>query len=544
MTARMRYQFRWAWAITSGHRSALLRYFLLEVLGIVLSLLFVLWSKRAVDIAMHAGTSDLKVILCLVAVSVLLGLFVRSCAAWINERTRLKMGMELQRKIIDVQMISAWQVVKDWHSGDLQVRIHGDCNEVADMLASSAASFVLTMLKLLAAFGFLWSMDPMLALMVAAITPLFLFSKIYYRKMRALSRKIKQEESRYGETLQENLRFRILIQAMDLLVPRRRLLEQQHSQINSLKSEQLNFASITQAAVKVTMNIGYLLTFIWGVYRLHTGEISFGTMTAFLQLVGRIQSPMMSLMSFVSGFIRFRTALERLLELDAAVVDPYIEPVKVRDIQALHVEQVSFSYQDHQIIKQLSMCVKMAAPVAIVGASGQGKTTLMRLMLGLLKPDAGELYLEDSAMQRHKLTAAHRLNFAYVPQGNSLFSGTIRENLLVAAPTAAGDARMEHALWLACAEFVYTLPQGLDTMVAEAGHGLSEGQAQRIAVARAMMRDADIWLFDEITSALDQDTSKRLIDRLLEAGREKLCIFVTHDSSAAEHCSQIIYMNS
>jgi ATP-binding cassette subfamily B protein len=544
MTARLKYQFGWAWAVTSGHRSALLRYFMLEVLGIVLSLLFVLWSKRAVDIAMHAGSSDLKVILGLVAGSVLLGLFVRSYAAWINERTRLKMGMELQRKIIDVQMISTWQVVKDWHSGDLQVRVHGDCNEVADMLATSAASFVLTLLKLLAAFGFLWSMDPMLALMVAAITPLFLFSKIYYKKMRALSRKIKQEESRYGETLQENLRFRVLIQAMDLLVPRRRMLEQQHNQINSLKSEQLNFSGITQAAVKVTMNIGYLLTFIWGVYRLHAGEISFGTMTAFLQLVGRIQSPMMSLIGFVPGFIRFRTALERLMELDAAVVEPYTEPVRIQNIRALHVEQVSFGYQDQQILQKLSICVKAAAPTAILGASGQGKTTLIRLMLGLLKPEAGELYLEDADLHRYNLTAAHRLNFAYVPQGNSLFSGTIRDNLLVAAPVTIDDAQMEHALWLACAEFVYALPQGLDTVVAEAGHGLSEGQAQRIAVARAMMRDADVWLFDEVTSALDQDTSNRLISRLLEAGREKLCIFVTHDSSAAAHCSQIIYLNS
>lgn len=540
MNSTLPKQIKWAWSITKGHRSSLVVYFVLEILAIALSLLFVLWSKQAVDIAVRSSTADLKIVLILVVASVMLALIFRSFSGWLNERTRLRMGIQLQNQMIEEQMMSVWKVVKDWHSGDIQVRIHSDCTEVVDMVAYSAVSFVLTLIRLLASFGFLWSMDPMLAFMVVAITPLFLFSKVYLKKMRRLSKEVKQEESNFGKILQENLRFRMLIRGMDLLSGRKRKLEQSQSMIYNLKLEQMSFSTFSQGAMKFTINVGYLLTFIWGVYRLHTGEISFGTMTAFLQLVGRIQTPILTLFGFVPLFIRFRTSVERLMELVEGESEPLIKPQKIHGIKALYTKELTFKYEEHKVIDGLNMEIKVAQPTAIIGSSGKGKTTLMRLLLALLQPEKGGIWLEDSH-RKYVLTAGHRVNFAYVPQGNTLFSGTIRENLLITS-SKEDEERIRYALWLACAEFVYQLPEGIDTVVGESGQGLSEGQAQRIAIARAMMRDSDIWLFDEITSALDKETAALLTERLLKEGKNKLCIFVTHDLKLAENCSQTIYI--
>lgn len=533
-------QIKWAWTITKGYRSALLVYFTLELLAIAMSLLFVLWTKRAIDIATNASTADLKTALILVVLSILLTLVLRSISSWINERTRVRMGLGLQRQMIEEQMVSAWRVVKGWHTGDIQVRLQSDCNEVVAMLAHSAISFLLISIQLLASFVFLWSMDPMLAFIVVAVTPLFFSSKLYYKKMRRLSREVKQEESNYGVVTQENLRFRVLIRAMDLSTGRSAKLEDSQASLDRLKIEQLNFSTITQLAMKMTINIGYLLTFIWGVYRLHVGQISFGTMTAFLQLVGRIQGPILKLFGFVPLFIRFRTAVERLIDLISGEKEPVQGAERLSGLEAIVIEDLVFKYEDHKVIDTLNAEMKVGQATAIVGASGKGKTTLIRLLLVVLKPEKGNIWAKTSS-NRMALTAEHRVNFAYVPQGNSLFSGTIRENLLVGVGTADED-RIKYALWLACAEFVNDFPGGIDTVIGESGYGLSEGQAQRIAVARAMMRDADIWLFDEITSALDREISDILISRLLQEGRDKICLFVTHDLKLAEACKQTIYM--
>jgi len=541
MNSTMSNQTYWTWSMTKGHRLALVTYFVLEFLAIILSLLFVFWSKRAIDIAMRPSGDNLQVILVLVVVSVLLAVVLRSFSGWLNEHTRLKMGLQLQYEMIELQMMSVWKVVKDWHSGDIQMRIHSDCNEVVGMVAYSGISFMLTLIKLIASFVFLWSMDPMLAFMIIAITPLFAFSKIYYKKMRRLSREVKQEESVFWKILQENLRFRMLIRAMDLLSGRSEKLEQSFHSINQLKTEQLNFSTFTQVAMKFTINIGYLLTFIWGVNRLHAGQISFGTMTAFLQLVGRIQAPILTLSGFAPLFIRFRTSLDRLMELVAGERERHVKANKIGGLKTVCLEDLTFKYENHKVIDGFNMEVKLAQPTAIIGSSGKGKTTLIRLLLGLLEAESGRIWLADEH-QKYELNAGHRVNFAYVPQGNTLFSGTIKENLVVTS-VVADENRIQYALWLACAEFVYQLPQGLDTLVGESGHGLSEGQAQRIAIARAMMRECDIWLFDEITSALDKETALQLTERLLQEGESKICIFVTHDFALAESCKQTIYIN-
>ncbi|WP_293926748.1 ABC transporter ATP-binding protein [Sphingobacterium sp. UBA6320] len=537
----LKHHIRWAWSISQGYRSKLLLYFVLELLAIALSLLFVYLSKKAVDMAISPTDIPLRWTLIGIVATVGVGLGIRAYTGWLNERIKMMLTFELQRNMLDAQMLSVWRLIKNWHTGDIQVRIQTDCEEVANMIAKTLLSFILTAIQLLASMVFLWYMDPMLALMILALSPLFLFSKIYFQKMRKLSQEVKGEESNFSNILQENLRFRLLIRAMGIFPKRRKKLTDSQRDLFGLKMKQLNFSTYTQSVMKVSINAGYLLTFIWGIYRLQSGQISFGTMTAFLQLVARIQTPILALITFIPGFVRFRVAADRLLELKSGEIESQMDQQRLRGIAALEIQNLSFRYEDKWVLDHLNLSLRAGEPVAVVGPSGKGKTTLIRLLLALIKAEKGQILLTDRAGTR-PLSAAHRINFAYIPQGNSLFSGTIRENLMLHVQKAE-HIDIQKALWVACAEFVMELPEGIDTVVGESGMGLSEGQAQRIAIARALMHDGDIWLFDEVTSALDRKTADTLIHRLLDYGENKLCLFVTHDLTLANICKQRLYLD-
>lgn len=532
---------RWAWSISESYRGRLLLYFVLELICIGLSLLFVYLSKKAVDVATSPGELPLKWLLIGIIGSITLNVAIKGYSGRLMERIKLMMTLELQRHMLDAQMLSVWRLIKNWHTGDIQIRIQTDCEEVANTIASTVLSFVLTIIQLLASVGFLWYMDPMLALMILAISPLFVFSKIYFRKMRKLSREVKEEESNFSKVLQENLRFRLLIRAMGIFPKRRTKLTTSQQQLFTLKMRQINFSTYTQGAMKVAMNAGYLVAFIWGVYRLQSGQITFGTMTAFLQLVARIQSPILALIGYIPGFVRFRVSADRLLELQEGEIEPLVEQERLNGTKELRISDLSFRYEDKWVLQQLNLSLKTGEPTAIIGPSGKGKTTLIRLLLSLLKAEKGDITLVDKDGER-SLESKHRINFAYIPQGNSLFSGTIRENLMLHVKADSG-LDIDKALWLACAEFVFDFPDGVDTLVGESGMGLSEGQAQRIAIARALMHDGDIWLFDEVTSALDRTTSDTLTQRLLEYGKHKICLFVTHDLNLADKCPHKIYLD-
>ncbi|HIC8757444.1 ABC transporter ATP-binding protein [Elizabethkingia anophelis] len=540
MNTNLSYQLKWAWLLTKNSRGELLLYFILELAAIAFSLLFVFWSKKAVDFAVSSSTSDLQKALILSVCSVLIALFMRSYSGWLNERTRMKMMISLQNSLVKSQMLSTWKVGKHWHTGDVQVRINNDCQEIVQMVGFSSISFVLTTIRLLASFGFLWLMDPMLAILIVAISPLFLFSKIYFKKLRTLNKDLKTAESNFGNVVQENLRFRMSIRALGVQYARWQKVENSQNDIFRLKLGLLNFSTVSQGIMKLTINAGFLLTFSWGVYRLHANEISFGTMTAFLQLVGRIQAPILLMMGFVPLFIRFRTAVDRVQELENVEVEADIEQEYITEPHNIEINQLSFRYDDKLVIKDLSAKFIKGQPVAVIGSSGKGKTTLIRLLLALVKPDKGEIYI-NTPTEHLVLSNKYRINIAYVPQGDKLFSGSIKENLQLGEQEVS-DSKLREVLYLACAEFVYDLPDGLDTIVGESGYGLSEGQAQRIAVARALMRECNIWLFDEVTSALDPDTGEKLIQRLLEAGKNKILVFVTHDMKLAGKCEQTIYI--
>jgi len=535
-----KYQWNWALRFVKPYRLQILLYFLLEIISLSLGLLFILLSKRTIDFAISGNLAKMEQSLILAALSIFIGFLVGLYSGWVNERMRALMLARLQSDVVNAQMQSTWGVVKDWHTGDILLRVNTDCQEVVQVIGNAAISSIVTVFRILAATGFLWWMDPVLAMLLLAICPLIVFSKLYFRRFRILNQKLKQAESSFANVVQENLRFRLPIRALNLSTFRSQKVADCQDTILGLKSNVLNFSIISKGLINFVINTGFMVTFAWGVYKLQAGAITFGTLSAFLQLVSRIQGPVLTLMSFVPLFIRFRASLSRLNEILMAEKEEEVEPEYLKEINQLELHELNFRYGDKEVLNKLQATFVKGKPTAVVGASGKGKTTLIRLLLHLLTPSDGEIFI-CAEEKRLPLSRSHRVNFAYVPQGDKLFTGTIADNLQIAGLPYT-EERMREILTTACADFVYDLPDKLDTIIGESAHGLSEGQAQRIAVARALLRDCGIWLFDEVTSSLDLPTAALLTRQLMEAGKDKILIFVTHDMVLADSCSQVIYV--
>jgi ABC-type multidrug transport system fused ATPase/permease subunit len=267
--------------------------------------------------------------------------------------------------------------------------------------------------------------------------------------------------------------------------------------------------------------------------------ITFGQMTAFLQLVFRIQGPARDWTRLAPAFVGVFTAAERLMELREAPQEQQGESVLMPSPCGVRLEAVSYTYDDggEPVVSNLSFDFRPGTCTAVLGETGAGKTTLVRLILALIRPQQGrvEVYADGCS---HVVSPLLRCNFVYVPQGNTLLSGTIRDNLLMGCPDATDD-ELWRVLRLVCGDFVATLPQGLDTVCTEAGGGLSEGQAQRIAIARALLRNRSIMLFDEATSALDPDTERQLLENIL-SDHSKTVIFITHRPAVVDYCDQVL----
>jgi len=536
----LRHRVKWTWGLTKGKRWGIMLYFLLEIVNIAVSLMFVFWTKHAVDIAIAGDKQSLKNALILSVCSVIIGVVVRNLSIWVSERIHMKLTISLQNSVIKTQMYSEWTEVRYWRTGDIHVRINSDCQDIVFMLSRGAISFIITCIRLVASSIFLWFLDPTLSVLILMVSPLFLFSKIYFRRLNKLNKRLKNAESEFGNIVQENLKTRMFTKALGIENFRWKKVVDSQKDIFNIKSQLINFSVLSHGLVKFVINIGFMLTFCWGAYRILEDEISFGTMTAFLQLVGRIQMPIITLIGSIPYFVRFRTAVGRVYELQNVKVEEEVEPEIIPNPQNIELRNISFRYCDKFVIENLSTKFSVGEPVAVIGSSGKGKTTIMRLLLALVSPNDGEIFIntDDKSIP---LSIKHRANIAYVPQGNKLFAGSIRENLHL-GNLDISDTQIMDALYAASAEFVYDLPDGLDSVVGESGFGLSEGQIQRIAIARAMLRNCSIWLFDEITSSLDSRISTDLIQKLLELGKNKIIVFITHDMKLAGMCSERIYV--
>ena len=534
----------WLWEASDGIRDKMVLNALCGLLYIAASLSFVYFSKGAIDMVTRGVVTSRSTIYMYGVILLLLFLsemVLNQLMGWLDSQTEVTQKNYLRHRIYSHLMHVEWEDWERFHSGDVLNRLEEDVRVVAETVCKSVPQLFTTSVQIVAAFVFLYYMNPILAWSVIFIMPFFLVvSKLYFRKMRRLTKDIRSTDSAVQSVMQESLQHHMLIQSMEqheAFVDRLNILQ------TSLYGQTMNrtrFNLFSRAMVTLGFILGYMTAFMWGIIGLQDGLITFGTMTAFLQLVNRIQRPTVDLTRLIPDFVHASASIDRLEELEALPGEPVGETKLLQGVAGISIEHLTFRYKngERDIYTDFSHDFKPGSRTAIVGETGAGKSTLIKLILSLLQPTDGDILLYNKE-EKVRMSPELRGNLVYVPQGNSLLSGTIRSNLLLGNADAT-EEQMYEALHIAAADFVKELPKQLDAHCGEWGDGLSEGQAQRIAVARGLLRPGSIMLLDEFSASLDTATERTLIERLMRSATDKTMIFITHREMILNYCEEVI----
>lgn len=541
----MRNTIQWLWTTAKGHRLQITLNALLGLFSVGVSLLTVSVMQQAIDIAAGDRQGSLILMVSLMGALILTEFAISITKVWIRNILGVKAQNTMQQHMLSRLLRAEWQGRERYHSGDIINRLEQDVQTVVTFLTETLPNTLSVLTMFIGAFFYLFMMDRMLALITVAILPIFiLLSKIYVGKMRALTHRVRESDSQIQSVLQETLQHRMMIKTLEsdkLMIHR---LDRCQQTLRGHVRHRTRFSIFSNFVLNGGFALSYLIAFLWSTLRLYHHTLTFGAMTAFLQLVYRIQNPARELTRLAPAFVGVLTAAERLMLLETlpeeeqGISHPLQAPCGIRLTHLTYAYPPTASSEPTTpVISDLTFHFAPGTSTAIMGATGTGKSTLLRLLLALLKPDSGSVTLYD-ATGSYEASPLLRCNIVYVPQGNTLMSGTIRDNLLLARPEAT-DAELREVLLTACAEFVFDLPQQMDTPTTEGGGGLSEGQAQRIAIARALLRSGSIMLFDEATSALDPATEQRLLQNIL-ANNKRTVIFITHRHAVVDYCDAVL----
>ena len=512
-------------------------------LNVSVSLFFVYVCKHLIDIATGVSTDSLGTYIGWMAGCLATQLVLSVIRSRLANRTEVRLRNHLHNRLFTHLMKSHWNGREAFHSGDMLNRIEADTSSITDAICRTVPTVLVTIVQLGGALFFLSRLDVRLAGILVFIMPVaLLFSKSYVRKMRRMTREIRDTDSRIQSHLQENLQHRVIVRTLEYTGQAVGKLSELQRSLQGQVYRRTDFSVFSRTMVQIGFMTGYAVAFLWGVFGLREGTVTFGMMAAFLQLVSQVQRPMVDMSRQIPAFIRVFTATERLAELTSLPLEEQGEPVRLEGSLGIRVENVSFSYpgSERQVLAGFTHDFRPGSLTAIVGETGVGKSTLIKLILALARPEEGKISIYNGR-EEVMVSPLTRCNLSYVPQGNTLLSGTIRDNLLIGNPRASEDD-MRRALHTAVADFVFSLPDGMDTVCGEQGTGLSEGQAQRIAIARGLLRPGNILLLDEPSSALDGETERELLERLSGQVTGKTVVLITHRERIAELCSEVVRM--
>lgn len=536
---------KWVWDASSGYRKLILLSMLCGMFRMAVSLAFVWLCKYVIDVATHQTAGSLSHGICLMVGCILLQLSLSAVSSRLYASTDVSLSNRMRSGLLTHLLKSRWNGRELFHSGDMLNRMEGDVSVVVRMMVGLFPSVGIVLSQLVGAAAFLLILDRRMAVVILLIMPVALvFSKLYMMKMRKITREIRETDSRVQSHMQENLQHRTLIAALERTPMILNTMGSLQLGLKRLVMQRNSYSVFSSVLVQAGFAFGYVVAFSWGVYGLNKGMVTFGMLTAFMQLVAQVQRPVVDLSKMVPSFINGLTSVERLNELYSLPLEEQGTPVQLAGPVGIRLEHVTFRYpgSEREVLHDFSHDFAPGSLTAVLGETGSGKSTLLRLLLALLQPAEGRILLYAGREER-TASPLTRGNFIYVPQGNTLVSGSLRHNLQLGNPEAT-DEQMYAALHTAAADFVADLSEGLDTPCGEKGEGLSEGQAQRIAIARGLLRSGSIILLDEPTSALDAETTRLLLQRLTEKVGSKTLILITHQEQTARLCSHTVRLHS
>lgn len=538
---KIKKQILWLWEKTKTFCPRLLGVVGIDLLAILVGFSASFVSKNVVDTA-AAGRSFTEIFVLLVALTAL-PIIISAATGVFCALLHERMAFSIRTKVFDCILSARYLGLSAYHSGDLLTRLTSDADTVANSIASALPSLVMILVRLVAAFVLLYGFSPFLALAALLLAPAgLIITLVSGKKMKALSTEVRESEAAYRSFLQEHTAHMAVVKAFCMEDVSRRQMGELRQRSLTAMVKRTRLGIVTSTLVRTFFALGYLLSFGYCVAGLSNGSITYGTMTLFLSLFAQIQQPLMNLSHLVPQVIAMLASVSRIMELEEIPEDETTGASAQPGEVTMTFHQVSFSYDQETVLQDVNFTALPHQIIGIMGPSGAGKTTLVRLVLALMSPTDGAITLTYDG-QEERLSAASRRLIAYVPQGNSLLSGTIRENLLWGNPEAS-EGELYQALAEADAGFVHSLPESLDTRIGEKAFGLSEGQAQRIAIARALLRHAPILVLDEATSALDEESEKRILSALSAPDRQykPLCLIVTHRHTMLPYFDQVLHL--
>ena len=533
---------RWFIDNSRGIRLNIIVRIMAGLLQTVLALCVVWLSKRLIDDVALTGTMrEMAVQALLIAAAVVAGVSIRQLNQYLANKAFIKKVAELRLAIFSQLFNRRLFEANDIHSGDVTSRMAKDIDAVSETLAVQLPQVVVMTIQLVGAFLLMRWFDSRLAWALILITPLaIIIGKYISHRLKRITLSIREDESRIMARIQESVELNVVLRALQGERWMQDRVEELQDRQTANYIRRSRFMVFSRFALGCTFGLGYMLAFVWGAYGLRTGAITFGVMTSFLQLVGQIQQPILSLLGAFPSIIYSTASIDRLKEMEHGEEKQPCdgEDITTRTLLGIRMDNVTFRYAkgDREVMSNFSHDFRPGTKTAILGTTGAGKTTLFRLILNFIQPDSGEVTFYGNGFS-HAADKSMRKNVVFVPQGNTLISGTIRNNLLMAKPDAS-DEELHTALHTSCADFVFDLPQGIDTVLSEHGGGLSEGQAQRIAIARGLLRPGAVFLLDEISSALDEDTERELFSRLFAARPSTTILLITHRKKVAALCDE------
>ena len=508
----------------------------LGVTDVLIGLLEVWLTKQLIDSATSGrswafadgGWLSLPALAAMLLACMLLSVALAYTVRWLRATLSIRSLNRLQAGEYARLLQAPWLYLRKQHSGTLTNTLIDDIDTVSAFLSEQFPALITSVLQFVGAFVFLCVLDWRLALVIVVVTPAIIAAaQLYIRRMRRHRHQVRLDEASIQAFIQESLQHSLMLKALNRTTYASALLDEQHARYQQSFMRMTRYSALAMVLVRSAFVAGYLIAFFWGAYSLSVQAITFGAMIAFVQLVGRIQQPMRTLVGYVGTFVNVSTAAERLNNLHQLTETNNLQILKSSNLQ-IRVSDLSFTYPDSNepVLSHINATIPAGSLTVVVGKTGIGKTTFVQLLLGLLPAPKGSISVP---MQ----------GFTYVPQGNALLSGTIRYNLLFGNP-AATDEAMREALHLADADFVLNDERGLDYPCGERGSGLSEGQAQRIAIARALLIDAQVLLLDEAFSALDTPTAQTILKNIRTARPAQTIICITHRESLIPHADQVI----